>query len=122
MLKTTLFAFALLTTPVVYSKGSSQNHESPVRDNSGIVTPEVATGVLYTHAFYRNANGEMVVCLNPNEYIGKYNQCNVPDQPARLQNTGWTLATDSIPKGRKYVGFRLTRGSHNTTFLEIYWK
>lgn len=76
---------------------------------TGIVTPEVATGMRAYNTFNNDTNGNMVICYKADE--NRSGGCN-----------SWRLIQSEVPKGRTYVGFRIVSGSYGYRQLEIYWK
>ena len=112
----------MLVASMVQAKStdSQANDTPPV--SFGIITPNVSTGMMFTSIFAHNTSGDMVVCQSPNEYNQRANHCNVPDQSARVQNTGWVPIQNVVPKGRQYVGYRVVHRSSYSSVLEIYWK
>lgn len=71
---------------------------------TGIISPDVATGLKMFNAFRSDAAGNMEVCAQLAE-----------DQACR-----WVKLRDQVPPGRTYVGFR--RAAANQPGLELYWK
>ena len=72
---------------------------------TGIITPDVATALRQFRLWNYDTNGDLVVCLPENRATG--GDCRL-----------WTLARQAVPPGRAYVGFKLSPSSA----LQIYWK
>lgn len=83
--------------------------------NTGIVTPDVATGfIVFEHYTYRT-DGVMVVCKAPAERE-RGGKCEYQGK------TAWTEIQNSVPANRKYVGFRVVSGAYGYRQIEVYFK
>jgi hypothetical protein len=85
-------------------------------NSDGIVTPNIATGVIRTERFAVDTNGSMVYCPTNFDYTPRNNTCTDGSR------NGWTLLKDSVPHGKTFVGFKSVSGSYGSHRLEIYWK
>lgn len=97
----------LVAASSCYAGGSSQVSTSS-QESTGIVTPDVATGVRRFYFWNHTTTGEMVVCFEDDRGMG--GTCKK-----------WTPITSVIPPGRKFVGFKLV-GVGGSTYIHIYWK
>lgn len=91
-----------------------------VEDNTGIVTPEIATGVIRTSKTAYSEMGIILVCpTQTNQYVThNYRDDTCLDSK---RNNAWVYLKDAIPKGTTYVGFKsVAQGSSH--YIEIYWK
>lgn len=85
-------------------------------DNTGIVTPNIATGVLRTRQFAVDTNGNLVYCPPNFDHSERKNTCTLGER------NGWTLLKDAVPVGKTYVGFKSVSGYYGYQYIEIYWK
>ena len=85
-------------------------------DSTGIVTPNIATGMIRTERFATDTNGNLVYCPTNFEYTPRNSTCTDGSR------NGWTLLKDSVPYGKTYVGFKSISGDYGYHKLEIYWK
>jgi hypothetical protein len=108
MIKMILVAVAMSTAISVAAKGSSHSQDYNASQSGGIITPSVATGVKSFLFWTVNVNGDTVVC-NYDDY--KSGECG-------KKNLSWILIKDAVPKGKTYVGFRVSSGR----YIEVYWK
>jgi hypothetical protein len=108
-MKMILVAVAMSTTISVFAKGSSHAGSDNQSQSGGIITPSVATGVKSFIFWTVNVNGDTVVC-NYEDYSGRRDECGD-------KNLSWRLLRDAVPKGKTYVGFRVS--NH---LIEVYWK
>jgi L-rhamnose mutarotase len=82
----------------------------PYPEQPGIITPDKATGMRSYSIFNNDANGEMVVCLDADDFSWRTMKCG-------SNNNGWKKLVDQVPHGRYYVGFRVVNSR-----IEVYWK
>lgn len=75
----------------------------------GIVTPNVATGVVAYSTFSADEKGNMVVCI-PDDTVGR-GSCKQ-----------WRTIQSQVPTGKKYVGFNIVMSSSTNKQLYIWWK
>jgi hypothetical protein len=109
MIKIILTAIAMATAISVSAKGSSHAGSDNQSQSGGIITTSVATGVKSFIFWTVNVNGDTVVC-NYGEYNGRREECGD-------KNMSWRVLKDAVPKGKTYVGFRVS--NHR---IEVYWK
>jgi hypothetical protein len=107
VIKMILTAIAMSTAISVYAKGSSHAGSNNESQSGGIITPSVATGVKSFLFWTVNVNGDTVVCNYDDYYQGECGK----------KNLIWILLKDAVPKGKTYVGFRVS--NHR---IEVYWK
>lgn len=82
----------------------------PYRD-TGIITPDIATGFYRTSRFTTSGSGDILVCRDAHFHNWADNTCTYKGYNA------WTLMTNVVPSGKSYVGFSVS----NST-LTIFWK
>jgi hypothetical protein len=105
-----LFASAISVVSVTAGAGTVYQ---PVTQ-SGIITPDVATGGNIFYDFGVSTQGDILVCPRGADRSWRDNTC----LNAKGENA-WTRIQDIVPKGKTYVGFRF-RG--NGSSVEVYWK
>lgn len=103
-------ASILLLVPVIACAGSSTS-SVPITENTGIVTPDIATGVRQYEYFNNDTNGNMVVC-EENKYSLTRGKCD----------DGWKNVITMVPYGKKYVGFKIVNVSYGYQRLQVWWK
>ena len=105
-----LFASAISAVSVTAGAGTVYQ---PVTQ-SGIITPDVATGGNIFYDFGVSTQGDILVCPRGTDRLWRDEKClNAKGENAR------TRIQDIVPKGKTYVGFRFRgNGSH----VEVYWK
>lgn len=101
-MKHILFALTLSLVPLAAVSGAKGRFTTA---DSGIVTPDIATGMRAYSRFNNDVNGNMVVCLPDNET--RSGDCKP-----------WTPIQSVVPAGKTYVGFRVV----SRRSLEVYWK
>ena len=99
----------LLLVPIISWAGSATN-SAPITDNSGIVTPDIATGFRQYEHFNNDTNGNMVVCESKKYSLG--GKCD----------DGWKNVINMVPYGRKYVGFKIVNSMYGEQRLQVWWK
>lgn len=83
-----------------------------------IITPDIATSMYRTNRFSYDKNKDIIICQSKYKYeIGANGYKCVDDN----SKNAWTKLTDSVPEGKKYVGFKSvdSNGHHK---IEIYWR
>lgn len=90
---------------------------APTEDNTGIVTPNVATSAMWTQNYTLDSNGDIVVCPSYADYHQRNVTCLTPDG-----KNAWKRMQDMVPRNRTYVGFRIVSASYGYRQLEIYYK
>lgn len=88
-------------------------------DNSGIVTPDVATGYVAfgSDRIAYAPDGQMMFCQHHFETTMKRSSCE--DDKGK---NAWTYMKDSVPRGRNFIGFRAVSGSYGARLVELYYK
>lgn len=86
---------------------------APAYVSAGVLTPDIATGFLYTDRFEYDRDGDVVVCLT--KYDLKRDRKTCTDEQNRNK---WVLMKNAIPPGRKFVGFTVV----GVWDIVIYWK
>lgn len=76
-------------------------------NNSGIITPDIATGMRSYTMYTSDVTGAMVVC---------------PERTFSGNCGGWLRLEQVVPRGRTLVGFRIISGVNGARELEVYWK
>lgn len=109
-----LFVILMLISSSAF--GAAMGMDDYYNNNDGIVTPNIATGVIRTERFAVDTNGNMVYCPPNFDYNQRNNTCTDGSR------NGWTLLKDSVPHGKTFVGFKSVSGSYGSHRLEIYWK
>jgi hypothetical protein len=109
-MKTVLLAAALLWCGAGFAASTRSGFTDT---DSGIVTPDVATGILGFYTFSSDASGGMQVCYEKDtEATFGYNKCK-----------RWTPVRQVAKDlGREFVGFRVVSGVNGHRLLEVYWK
>lgn len=106
MKKIILFVFSMLLAVSAFA-GTVY---VPFRD-TGIITPDIATGFHRTGRFTTSGSGDILVCRDLHSHSWVDNTCTYHGYNA------WVLMTNIAPAGKTYVGFTVI---NNT--LTIYWK
>lgn len=118
MKKTTVFlALALLVASVSAFAGSTPKNE---QEQTGIVTPEVATGMMRIYRYTYDKDMNILVCPRGMEYEHDFRTDVAKCQNEKRENQ-WRKMENYVPVGKKFVGFKsVSQGSSHA--LEIYWK
>lgn len=114
-MKKIILVVAMMVASMSAYAGSSSNPQNE-QENSGIVTPDVATGMLRIYSFNYDESMNILVCIDPYKY--NYNNKSCVDNNGKNK---WRYLSQVPPKNKKYVGFKSVSqgGSH---FIEVYWK
>lgn len=102
------------------AKGSSHPKKPPEEQDSsvqtGIVTPDIATGVWRVNARWTNG-ADLTILVCPNNVGIEWLSSNRTWVCGGDANNGWKPIHLSLPANKTYVGFRMTKD-----WLEIYFK
>lgn len=109
-------AVAALAAAPVYAKGSS--HEDPFvpAANATIVSKDQATGFVWTQRWTNDSLGNIVICPAEAELDRADGTCL-----NKKRFNVWQTVEQTIPTGRKYIGFQLL-STRNGVFLVLYYK
>lgn len=116
-MKATIIGLALCVASTSALARASSNDEDAYAA-VGIVTPNVATDAFRTYGIARDKDGNLLIC--PDYRIGvqvlrEGGQLSCRDSQGR---NAWVRPANVPPKGKTYVGFRLTPSG----YYEFYWK
>lgn len=102
-----LIACFLFSVPVFAMAGASSDSGN-IQEQTGIVTPDIATGFRQYEFFTNTTDGYMVVC----------------DEPSRSGkcDTGWKPVLSIVPTGRKFVGVKVVNAAGGYQRLQVWWK
>ena len=101
----------LSTEALAAAKGQDFN------DTTGIITYQVATGMIRVSRFTQSEAGEIVVCQDKYTYNREKETC----QDAKTNNM-WQYMHGAIPKGKTFVGWKSVSSGYGFQAIEIYWK
>lgn len=107
------FIFVLLCSLSSLSLAASGGHS--YQSDTGIITPDVATGFKWFNNYNIDTNGDLVVCIHPTRF--EDDGCAIIDK-----KHSWRRVADVVPKGRTYVGFRVVSRDYGHRQLEVYFK
>jgi hypothetical protein len=99
------FSVLACMVPLMSSAGAYETNANIL----GIVTPDIATGVVAYSTFAADEKGNMVVCM-PGDIVGR-GSCKQ-----------WQSIQSQVPSGKKYVGFNIVMSSSTNKQLYIWWK
>ncbi len=108
--------FAALALAVSTSAFAGAKPGDVNETNTGIVTPDVAAGVVVYQDHTRYPDGTMVVCMRPAEYSPR-NGCQL-----NSSQNAWTPMHLAVPPGRKFVGFKVVSREYGYRQIEVYYK
>lgn len=89
----------------------------PTEESLGIVTPEVAEGMFRTSRIAHTKEGLLVVCRMSDSRNYVTDACS--DSKG---NSAWRSLPNSVPAGKKYIGFKSVSGEYGDHNIEVYWK
>lgn len=82
----------------------------PYQD-TGIITPNIATNLYRTQTFAISGDGELLICPRHADFSWGDTTC------LYMKKNAYILANKIVPASKTYVGFNITNGT-----LTIYWK
>ena len=103
-MKKLLVSMAMLIVPMVAIAGPKPGN---MEDQTGIVTPDIATGFRQYEFFNNDTNGNMVICLESS---------NGPNCPG-----GWKSVSSVVPAGRTFVGIKVVNVAYGYQRLQVWW-
>jgi hypothetical protein len=105
MMKKLIVSLTMVALPFFAMAGAKPGN---MEDQTGIVTPDIATGFRQYTDFNNDTNGNMVICLE-SSYGSK---C-----PG-----GWKSVSSVVPAGRTFVGIKVVNGRYGSQLLQVWWK
>ena len=108
-MKNIIFIALITVCSTAFARSATNGASSSNVDSTGIVTPNIATGMRQYEYFNNDTDGNMLLCEDEN-----YSRGNCKG--------GWKHIESFVPSGKKYVGFRIVSRSYGYRQLELYWK
>lgn len=120
-----LFIIISVTSSLAQAKGSSYDTEDNDVNNTGIVTPNIATNGIRIEHIGIAPDGGILVCPIHLGAVYGHGTAFVSEKCIRSANdttSGWVYLKNAIPNGRTYAGFRIVSGYQGVVYYEVYWK
>lgn len=110
-------AFAFMVASMSAFAGSATLSE---QEQTGIITPDIATGVYRTYSYTYDKDMNLLICPHGMDFKINY-KTNIPTCLDKNDKSQWKKMENYIPAGKKFVGFKsVSAGASHA--IEIYWK